>query len=259
MSHGQNLPSALQQVNVECDTQCSCSVGDFVDQTNPNTTLTVMSYNTQFTGYPGRVSQYGNKIRNVDAAIVGTQECQDKDALARASGHQLVPGTDFQNPIFYNPHKVSYVQGTGGWMRIPRDNHATRTITWAKFLHGSTEFLFFNTHLPHAHGEASSRNTHARIARMLLQKRVDLGAGSMPTVITGDCNPFASAGASDGSFESNLIAAGFEKSYEARGNPGFSGLDKIFASPHWTSSNGADEGTGSSDHPAIVVDLTLSR
>jgi len=81
----------------------------------------------------------------------------------------------------------------------------------------------------------------------------------MPTVITGDCNPFASYGASEGSFESNLARAGFEKSYEARGNPGFRGLDKIFASPHWKSSNGADQGTGSSDHPAIAVDLTLHR
>lgn len=167
-------------------------------------------------------------------------------------------GTDFQNPILYNPEKVSFVQDTGGWMRIPRDNHAERTITWAKFKHGSTEFLFFNTHLPHRHGEAWSENTHADIAQMLLQRRIQLGAGNMPTVITGDCNPFASSDASRGSFESNLVAAGFEKSYEARGNPGHGGLDKIFASSHWIASNGADRGTGSSDHPAITVDLTLN-
>jgi len=216
-----------------------------------------MSYNTQYSGYPGRVSQFGAKIREVGAAVVGTQECQDKSALAAASGYSVVPGTDFQNPIFYNPSLVSYIGGSSGWISIPRDDHSPRTITWAKFRFGSTEFWFFNTHLPHNQNEASSRNTHAQIAQRLLQKREELGAGSSPTVVTGDCNPFASSGASQGSFESNLAAAGFEKSYQGRGNPGFGGLDKIFASAQWRSRNGADQGTGSSDHPAIAVDLAL--
>merc|ERR1712129_260839 len=47
---------------------------------------------------------------------------------------------------------------------------------------------FFNTHLPHNHGQARSKNTHARIARSLLKKRAELGAGNMPTVIVGDMN-----------------------------------------------------------------------
>jgi len=217
-----------------------------------------MSYNTEYRGYNGRVSQYGDKIREVGAAVVGTQECQDSDALAAASGYSLVPDTGYQNYILYNPSLVSYVEGSSGWITIPRDDYAERTVTYARFRLGNSEFWFFNTHLPHNHNQATSRNTHARIAQRLLSKREELGAGSAPTVITGDCNPFASSGASEGSFESNLIAAGFEKSYQARGNPGYSGLDKIFASGHWSSANGADHGTGSSDHPAITVDLTLS-
>jgi len=249
-SQGLTLSDALQQVNGECGTQCSCSAGEF------EMTVKVMSYNTQFSGYPSRVPQYGNKIREVGADVVGTQECQDRYALARASGYEYVSGTR-PNPIFYKPGRVSLVAESGGQMRIPRDNYANRYITWAKFQYGSTQFWFFNTHLPHRHNEASDINTHARIAQMLLAKRNELDAGNMPTVITGDCNPFASNGAPMGSFESNLEAAGFEKSYQARGNPGFRGLDKIFASPHWRSSNGADQGTGSSDHPAIAVDLTL--
>ena len=94
---------------------------------------------------------------------------------------------------------------------------------------------------------------------MLLQKRQELGAGNSPTIVTGDCNPFASDGASQGSFESNLAAGGIAKAYQARGNTGgHAGLDKIFASQsHFDWSNGADVGTGSSDHPAIVADLTL--
>jgi len=220
--------------------------------------LQVMSYNTQYSGYPDRVDQFGAKIRGVRAAVVGTQECQDKHALARASGYQFVPGTDFQNPIFFDPDQVSLVQGSGGWMKIPRDDYATRTMTWGrfKFKQGRADFWFFNTHLPHRHGLAASAMTHSNIAHMLLQKRDDLGAESAPTVIVGDMNPFASDGAA-ASFESTLIEAGFVKTYQGRGNPGFSGLDKIFASPHWRFSNGGDQGTGSSDHTAIAVELTL--
>ena len=209
-----------------------------------------------------RVSQlmhkFGSKMREVNAGIIGTQECQDAAALASASGYVAVPDTGFQNPIFYNPSKVSLVQGSPGWMKIPRDDYAERTVTWAKFMLGSTEVLFFNTHLPHNHNQARSRNTHARIAKSLLQKRKELGAEDVPTVIVGDMNTFASQGASEGSFASNIVNAGWHKSYEARGDRGgHAGLDQIFASPHWTSSNGADRGTGGSDHTAITVDVTL--
>jgi len=228
--------------------------------TTPSTSATVsaMSYNTEYRGYPSRVSQYGAKIREVGAAVVGTQECQDSAALANAAGYSVVPGTGFQNPILYNPSKVSYVGGTGGFMQIPNDNYAERTVTWAQFQTGGNAWWFFNTHLPHPHGAAASRNTHAGIANMVLQKRRELGAEDSPTVVTGDMNPFASSGASEGSFESNLVAGGFFKAYQGRGNPGYGGLDKIFASSaHWTSSNGADHGTGGSDHPAIAVALAF--
>lgn len=229
--------------------------------TGASLTVKVMSYNTEYRGYrDGRVRQFGAKIREVDAGIVGVQECQDPAALARASGYTQVPD-EWGNYIFYNPSKVSLVTGSGGWMDIPRDNYARRTITWARFMLGSTqngtEMLFFNTHLPHNHNQAWSRNTHAGIARSLLRKREELGFGSMPTVALGDMNPFASNGASEGSFESNLIDAGWHKSYQARGNPGFVGLDKIFATSHWTSWNGADHGTGGSDHPAIAAYVTV--
>jgi len=146
-------------------------------------------------------------------------------------------------------------------MKVARDCYAQRTITFAKFrtTDGNREFWFFNTHLPHNGCDATSRDTHAEIARMLLQKRRELGAESMPTVVTCDFNPFASSGSSQGSFESNLASAGIEKAYEGRGTfGGYAGLDKIFYSPQWTASNGADHGTGSSDHPAIIADLALS-
>merc|ERR1712190_172681 len=105
--------------------------------------------------------------------------------------------------------------------------------------------------------DARSRNTHASIARALLDKREQIGADSSPTIIVGDMNPFASSGASEGSLESTLIAAGFRKAYQARGNPGHGGLDKIFVSSHWQATNGVDRGTGGSVHPAITADVAL--
>jgi hypothetical protein len=243
---------------VACPPPCS---GVTPAPSTPGTSATVsaMSYNTVFTGYPSTVDQFGAKIREVGSAVVGTQECQDKNALANAAGYSVVPGTGFQNPILYNPSKVSYVGGTGGYMQIPNDQYAERTVTFAQFQSGGNTWWFFNTHLPHPGGAAADRNTHARIAGMVLQKRKELGAEDLPTVVTGDCNPFASSGASEGSFESNLVAGGFFKAYEGTGRyGGYAALDKIFASSaHWTPSNGADHGTGSSDHPAIAVDLTF--
>eukprot|EP00931_Biecheleriopsis_adriatica_P042894 TRINITY_DN2447_c0_g1_i3.p1 TRINITY_DN2447_c0_g1~~TRINITY_DN2447_c0_g1_i3.p1 ORF type:complete len:887 (-),score=130.08 TRINITY_DN2447_c0_g1_i3:97-2367(-) len=228
--------------------------------------LTVMTYNTVYTGYPccgeNRVPQFGSKIREVGPAVVGGQEVQDKDLLGREAGYQVVPGTGPQNPILFKPDLVTLVPGTGGFMDIPKDCYAQRTVTWAKFKSsgGGNEFWFFNTHLPHNGCEASSTNTHARIARMLLDKRVELGAAGMPTAVVCDCNPFASSGSSDGSFESNLADGGIRLIYMGRGTyGGYNGLDKIFASGEFTGSTGADHGTGSSDHPAITADLSVAR
>merc|ERR1712187_266375 len=104
----------------------------------------------------------------------------------------------------------------------------------------------------------SSRNTHAGIAQQLLQKMNELGANGEPTVVVCDCNPFASSGSSQGSFESNLNDAGFPTAYIATGNEGgYGGLDKIFVSMNWNVVSAKDEGTGSSDHPAITADLEL--
>jgi len=73
-------------------------------------------------------------------------------------------------------------------------------------------------------------------------------------------NSFASNGNSEGSFQSVLEDAGFHLAYVGTGEKGgHRGLDKILASRHWRSFNGADHGTGSSDHPAVTVDLELKE
>ena len=121
-------------------------------------------------------------------------------------------------------------------------------------------FWLFNTHLPHNGCDATGRNTHARIAQALVAKRDELGAGGTPTIVTGDCNPFASNGASEGTFESNLDDRGISRVYMGTGQfGGYGGLDKIFASDgDWTVQTAGDHGTGASDHPAISAELRLN-
>merc|ERR1712014_319706 len=103
-------------------------------------------------------------------------------------------------------------EGVSGQMSIPRDNHARRSITYAKFKLGSTVFWHFNTHMPHKHCEAPSeacdRGTHSKIAQMLVDKRREIGADSTPTVITGDFNPHYDWSPS---FEDTITKNGFTR------------------------------------------------
>ena len=83
-------------------------------------------------------------------------------------------------------------------------------------------------------------------------------ARSAPTIVVGDCNPFASNGASEGSFESNLASRGIPLVYVGTGAfGGYGYLDKIFATSEWTKIDAGDRGTGGSDHPAISAELRL--
>jgi len=221
-------------------------------------TISVMSYNTEYRDYSAMMGGYAAKIREVRPAIVGLQECQNRDGLAGLSHYQANRDTGRQNYMLFDPQQVSFLGG--GWMRIPRDNYADRAITWGKFRFAGREIFLFNTHLPHNHGEAASRHTHARIARMFLQKRLELGAEHMPTIVTGDMNSFASDWnrVSGGGFESNLQARGFVNAYTARGHPGHANLDHIlYSREHWRHHNCRDTGTGGSDHTSITCDLEL--
>lgn len=230
-------------------------------------TLKLMSYNVEYKGFQdGRINDYAKQIQKVGAAVVGTQETQDKTGLeSRSSPYKLIPGTDFQNPIYYNPTLVDFA-GNSGWMKITNDqiavdNHIDRTITWANFKMKSTgdEFWFFNTHLPHPSGPAHSRNTHARIAKSLLEKRKALGAENSPTVVVCDCNSFASDGNTEGRFRDVLSQNGIPTAYTAKGNPGHAGLDHIFLSTQFNKLKGYDSGTGKSDHTSITVEAKIKK
>mmetsp|Transcript_39783 Transcript_39783/g.95737 ORF Transcript_39783/g.95737 Transcript_39783/m.95737 type:complete len:538 (-) Transcript_39783:1646-3259(-) len=238
--------------------------GSFPPSPTPvaGSTVKVMSYNTEYTGYrDGRLDNFAAHISNIAADIVGLQECQDASGIAAASGYAFLTASGRGNTVLYKSNRLEVLDS--GSFNIPRDNYAQRNISWGKFriISSGSQFFFFNTHLPHNHNEAANPNTHSIIANMLLDKREELGAGQSPTIVTGDCNPFASAGASEGSFEDNLKAGGIIKVYQATGSTGgYAGLDKIFVSQdHWTWSNTADVGTGTSDHPAIASDLTLQN
>merc|ERR1719362_392155 len=222
----------------------------------PGSTIRVMSYNTEYSD--GRWYNFAGKIREVAPAIVGLQECQNRDGLASQAGYTPLYETGNQNYILFDPSKVSHAGG--GYMRIPRDNYAERYITWGQFMLGSRTIYLFNTHLPHAHGEAGDVRTHGWIADSLLQKRRELGIENEPTIMTGDMNSHASNfnTAPNGGFESTLVANGFVWAYEVRGNPGYGRIDSIlYSGAHWTHSNCGDTGTGSSDHSSIACTLTL--
>jgi len=217
-----------------------------------------MSYNTEYKNYNSRMAGYAHKIKEVAPAIVGLQECQNRDGLARLAGYTANMETGRQNYILFDHQKVTLL--TGGWMSIPRDNYAPRAITWGKFMLGDREIFFWNTHLPHNHNEARSQTTHARIASMFLQKRREVGAENAPTIVVGDMNSHASNfnRVHTGGFESNLEKNGFVWAYTARGNPGYGRIDHIlYSAAHWTHSGCRDTGTGGSDHTSITCDLTL--
>jgi len=221
-------------------------------------TITVMSYNTEYRDYNRRMGGYAAKIRDVAPAIVGLQECQNRDGLAAMSGYTANTQTGRQNYMLFDSSKVTLV--SGGYMSIPRDNYAPRAITWGQFRLGGVTIWFFNTHLPHNHNEASSQKTHAAIADMLLRKRRELGAEHLPTIVVGDMNSHASNfnKVHGGGFESNLEANGFVWAYTAKGSPGYGGIDHIlYSAGHWTHRNCRDTGTGGSDHTSITCDLTL--
>jgi len=222
-------------------------------------TIKVMSYNTEFRGYNRKLRDYANKIREIKPVLVGLQECQNRDGLANLAGLSANKLSGGSNYMLFDSRKVHLV--SGGRMRIPRDNYARRYITWGVFMLGDAEFFFFNTHLPHNHNEARSKSTHARIARMFLQKRRELGAENKPTIVVGDMNSHASSfnRHPGGGFESNLRDNGFVLAYTARGNPGFPRIDHIlYSEEHWTHSNCKDTGTGGSDHTSITCDLKLT-
>ena len=90
-----------------------------------------MSYNTEYTGYyDGRVPSFAAKIAKVSPDVVGLQECQDPYALVGLSGYSLLINTGPQNYILYDERRLQRLDS--GWMDIPRDNYAQRTITWGK-------------------------------------------------------------------------------------------------------------------------------
>jgi len=221
--------------------------------------LKVTSYNTEYRNYNARMAGYAKKIKDISPSVVGLQECQNRDGLASLSGYTANQETGTQNYMLFDPDQVKLL--SGGYMRIPRDNYALRYITWGKFSRNGATFWFFNTHLPHNHGEARSQKTHAKIANMLLEKREELGAENSPTVVVGDTNSHASNfnKVDEGGFESNLQANGFTLAYTARGHSGGHGaIDHIlYSAAHFTHKGCDDTRTGGSDHTSITCDLTF--
>jgi endonuclease/exonuclease/phosphatase family metal-dependent hydrolase len=221
-----------------------------------------MSYNTQYSGYPSKMWEYAQLIRSVAPAIVGLQECQDRDGLARQAGYTALTGTGHCNYIIYNPREATPMKQ--GSLEITsentrRFNYAKRCISYGQFRLGDSAIWFFNTHLPHNDGDAWPKQTHARIARAFLKKRRELGAENSPSIIVGDFNPHASDfnNVHGGGFKSNLQANGFTHAYESFGT--LRHYDHImYSSGDWSHQNCRDTGKGGSDHTSVTCGLVLS-
>merc|ERR1712050_346724 len=78
--------------------------------------ITVMSYNTEYRDYNRRMGGYADKIKEIAPAIVGLQECQNRDGLAALSGYTANVDTGKQNYMLFDVGKVSLL--SGGWMPI---------------------------------------------------------------------------------------------------------------------------------------------
>jgi len=121
--------SACRYVTDEFPEICTCDCDVTPQPTMP--TVKVMSYNTEYTGYTdGRINDFAQKIAEVAADVVGLQECQDPNTLARLAGYTLLPDTGNQNYILYNANRLQQLES--GSINIPRDDYSQRTITWGK-------------------------------------------------------------------------------------------------------------------------------
>merc|ERR1711904_150617 len=181
----------------------------------------------------------GNVIKDLNADVVGTQETQDKYGLATASSRTLVEGTDFQNPMYYDPTKLSV--SSSGWEDIPNDNYATRTYVWATFSVGARSVSVFNTHLPQKHGEAGSIDAHKQVAEQIAGQARSISGCK---VIMGDMNPHA------GDFKGEISSLGFNLVAQSTSQLG--GYDQIFVSSECGAvSNTGDGPNGGSDHVPV--------
>merc|ERR1740121_2443626 len=64
----------------------------------------VMSYNTEYKDYNSRMGGYAAKIRNVAPAVVGLQECQNRDGLAGLSHFAANRETELHAVRFQQGH-----------------------------------------------------------------------------------------------------------------------------------------------------------
>jgi hypothetical protein len=253
-----DLKAAHEFVNQECTGQCSCSPPSSGDggpgsgdggpdsgDGGSGNCLVFVSYNVAYNNQQG-VTGPGNAIKQMNADIVGTQETQDKDGLARTSGRALVGGTDFQNPMYYDSNKASVTDS--GWEMIPDDDHpGWRTYTWATFSTGGKRVSLFNTHLPHKHGESAHIDAHKQVAETIASKAQTIDGCK---VIVGDMNPHA------GNFKGEITKLGFKLAAESRSV--LPGYDQIWVSSECGAvSNTGDGPIGGSDHVPVHACISV--
>ena len=170
--------------------------------------LKVMSFNIRygtandsFNSWEYRRDKVINCIKEYSPDIIGTQETlkfqadyiNEKIPEYESFGLGRVNnGTGERMEIFYNPKVLSPIQTGHFWLSTAPNTPATkdwdsslpRMASWAKFWHiESKKYLFYlNTHFDHRGAEARKQ------ASRVITEQVNLLAGDLPVIITGDFN-----------------------------------------------------------------------
>lgn len=178
-----------------------------------DSSITIMSYNIRLPHLADGIHYWDNRrplvvatIQFHEVDILGVQEAYRRQLDEMVAdmpqyewfGVSRTDGTIAPNPdnefsaILYRKDRFTRLDGNTFWLsKTPEiagsvgwDAALPRIVTWAKFKDKVSGYMFFhfNTHFDHIGTEARTES-----AKLLL-KNIEIIAGNMPVVITGDFN-----------------------------------------------------------------------
>jgi len=233
----------------------------------PPRPLTVLCWNVMYKNFYNREKAHRRKlladlmVNDMQADVAGLQECMDEGEMQSAFGNRMqkAPGTDQFNCIFFRPSVVDF-GGVSGRRYLgdgARDDYSQRFVSYAKLFYRGREFWLFSTHwcLDGPCAGAAGGDRHRLSAQVILGLRKELGASSVPAIITADANSHMDGYDNDDGVQW-LLGNGFEI---AGKGPMAGGIDYIFVSTgDWEVGRHIVGATEPSDHPSFSVQLTMT-
>jgi len=225
--------------------------------------ITVLSYNVMYTNFPNNLRGVaGNINNNLKPDVMGNQECMNMDAMQKALGTEMLaaPNTDTYNCIFYRPGSGISYGGQSDHVYLGdsnRDSYSKRFFSYAKLIKNDIAFWVFSTHWC-IHGPCSGNaagRRHEDSARRILEKRKELGAENVPTIIVGDLNSHMNGLDNDKGVQ-YFLNNGFDM---AGKSDLWGGIDYVFVSQgHWKIGATHIGDKGGSDHKPIQVQVDFA-